>query len=202
MDSLYLEKSDFHADPLAQFALWFTDAQQSSCALPHAITLATADASGKPTARMVLLKDCDERGFTFYTNLASAKARDLQQNPHAALVFHWEELRRQVRATGPVEKISTAEADAYFATRPRGAQLGAWASPQSQVLENRGDLEREIEQLAAQYAGVEVPRPPHWGGYRLLAECIEFWLSRQSRPHDRFVYQRHIDRWHLQQLAP
>jgi pyridoxamine 5'-phosphate oxidase len=149
VDDTYLEKTDFHTDPFAQFALWFADAQQSSCALPHAMTLATADATGQPTARMVLLKDCDERGFSFYTNLASAKARDLQQNPRAALVFHWEELRRQVRATGPVERISAPEADAYFASRPRGSQLGAWASPQSEVLESRGDLQRAIDQLAA-----------------------------------------------------
>lgn len=202
MDDIYLEKADFHADPFAQFASWFAEAKQSSCALPHAMTLATANAEGQPAARMVLLKDCDERGFTFYTNYASAKARDLAQNPRAALVFNWEELRRQVRASGAVEKVSEQEADAYFATRPRGSQLGAWASPQSDVLENRADLEREIEQLAAQYKNREIPRPPHWGGYRVLADCVEFWVSRQSRLHDRFVYQRRTNGWHLEQLAP
>ncbi len=202
MDDIYLERGDFHADPHAQFALWFAEAQQSTIALPHAMTLATVNAEGQPTARMVLLQNCDERGFTFYTNYTSAKARDLAQNPRAALVFHWENLRRQVRVEGSVEKVSTLEADAYFATRPHGSQLGAWASPQSEVLSSRSDLERAIEQLAVQYEGADIPRPAHWGGYRVVAERFEFWLSHQSRLHDRFVYQRQGDSWHLVQLAP
>jgi pyridoxamine 5'-phosphate oxidase len=202
MQETYLDRSDLLPDPLAQFALWYEEAQQSTVALPHAMALATADAQGRPSARMVLLKECDQRGFVFYTNSNSHKGRDLSQNPRAALVFHWEPLRKQVRVEGAVERVSSEEADAYFATRPRGSQLGAWASPQSESIPDRTALERETDQLEAHYAERDVPRPPHWNGYRVCPDTLEFWVDRASRLHDRFEYRRSSQGWQIRQLAP
>lgn len=202
MQETYLDRRDLLPDPLAQFALWYEEAQQSTVALPHAMALATADAQGRPSARMVLLKECDRRGFVFYTNSNSHKGRDLSQNPRAALVFHWEPLRKQVRVEGAVERVSSEEADAYFATRPRGSQLGAWASPQSESIPDRTALERETDQLEAHYAERDVPRPPHWNGYRVCPDTLEFWVDRASRLHDRFEYRRSSQGWQIRQLAP
>jgi pyridoxamine 5'-phosphate oxidase len=202
MQETYLDRRDLLPDPLAQFALWYEEAQQSTVALPHAMALATADAQGRPSARMVLLKECDQRGFVFYTNSNSHKGRDLSQNPRAALVFHWEPLRKQVRVEGAVERVSSEEADAYFATRPRGSQLGAWASPQSESIPDRTALERETDQLEAHYAERDVPRPPHWNGYRVCPDTLEFWVDRASRLHDRFEYRRSSQGWQIRQLAP
>lgn len=202
MQETYLDRRDLLPDPLAQFALWYEEAQQSTVALPHAMALATADAQGRPSARMVLLKECDQRGFVFYTNSNSHKGRDLSQNPRAALVFHWEPLRKQVRVEGAVERVSSEEADAYFATRPRGSQLGAWASPQSESIPDRTALERETDQLEAHYAERDVPRPPHWNGYRVCPDTLEFWVDRASRLHDRFEYRRSAQGWQIRQLAP
>ena len=202
MQETYLDRRDLLPDPLAQFALWYEEAQQSTVALPHAMALATADAQGRPSARMVLLKECDQRGFVFYTNSKSHKGRDLSQNPRAALVFHWEPLRKQVRVEGAVERVSSEEADAYFATRPRGSQLGAWASPQSESIPDRTALERETDQLEAHYAERDVPRPPHWNGYRVCPDTLEFWVDRASRLHDRFEYRRSSQGWQIRQLAP
>lgn len=202
MQETYLNMSDLHPDPLTQFALWYTEAQQSPIALPHAMTLATADAQGRPSARMVLLKECDEQGFVFYTNSHSRKARDLAQNPRAALVFHWEPLRKQVRIEGEVEQVRPQEADAYFDTRPRGSQLGAWASPQSESISDRAELQDEINRMDALYPDGQVPRPPHWNGYRVRPNTIEFWVDRASRLHDRFLYERSPSGWQIRQLAP
>ena len=202
MRETYLDRRDLLTDPLAQFALWYAEAQQSTVALPHAMVLATADAQGRPSARMVLLKECDQRGFVFYTNSNSHKGRDLSQNPCAALVFHWEPLRKQVRVEGAVERVSSEEADAYFATRPRGSQLGAWASPQSESIPDRTALERETDQLESHYAERDVPRPPHWNGYRVCPDTLEFWVDRASRLHDRFEYRRSAQGWQIRQLAP
>lgn len=202
MQETYLNRRDLLPDPLAQFTLWYEEAQQSTVALPHAMALATADAQGRPSARMVLLKECDQRGFVFYTNSNSHKGRDLSQNPRAALVFHWEPLRKQVRVEGAVERVSSEEADAYFATRPRGSQLGAWASPQSESIPDRTALERETDQLEAHYAERDVPRPPHWNGFRVCPDTLEFWVDRASRLHDRFEYRRSPQGWQIRQLAP
>lgn len=202
MQETYLDRRNLLPDPLAQFALWYEEAQQSTVALPHAMALATADAQGRPSARMVLLKECDQRGFVFYTNSNSHKGRDLSQNPRAALVFHWEPLRKQVRVEGAVERVTSEEADAYFATRPRGSQLGAWASPQSESIPDRTALERETDQLEAHYAERDVPRPPHWNGYRVCPDTLEFWVDRASRLHDRFEYRRSPQGWQIRQLAP
>ena len=202
MQETYLDRRNLLPDPLAQFALWYEEARQSTVALPHAMVLATADAQGRPSARMVLLKECDQRGFVFYTNSNSHKGRDLSQNPCAALVFHWEPLRKQVRVEGAVERVSSEEADAYFATRPRGSQLGAWASPQSESIPDRTALERETDQLEAHYAERDVPRPPHWNGYRVCPDTLEFWGDRASRLHDRFEYRRSAQGWQIRQLAP
>jgi pyridoxamine 5'-phosphate oxidase len=169
---------------------------------PNAMTLATVDARGRPRARMVLLKQADPHGFTFYTNLDSAKARELAGRPQAALVMWWPELHRQLRAEGRVVRIGAAESDAYFASRPRGAQLGAWASPQSRALPSRAALERRMEAVRARFAGADVPRPPHWGGLRLVPRAIEFWQGRPDRMHDRLRYERTGTRWKRVRLAP
>jgi len=189
-------------DPIERFQEWFREAEQAGVEVPEAMTLATAGADGSPSARMVLLKGADDEGFVFYSGYVSRKAGELEQNPRAALVFYWRPLGKQVRVEGPVERVSERESAAYFATRPRGSQLAAWASHQSQPLESREELERRYAELEREYDGREVPRPPHWGGFRLRPEAIEFWEHRENRLHDRLAYVRAAGSWRRERLAP
>jgi pyridoxamine 5'-phosphate oxidase len=190
-------------DPIALFREWFDAARESGLELPEGMTLATADAEGRPSARTVLLKSADERGFVFFTNYESRKGRELAANPSAALVFHWaQQPRRQILVTGTVEQISEAESDAYYATRPVGSRLAAWASRQSRPISGREELERAYAE-AEQAHGEDPPRPPSWGGYLLVPETIEFWESRPNRLHERLRYTRGPDgNWRSEPLAP
>jgi pyridoxamine 5'-phosphate oxidase len=189
-------------DPLEQFEHWFAEAKRAGVEVPEAMTLATADAEGAPSARMVLLKGAGEDGFVFYTGYGSRKSEELEQNPSAALVLYWRPLGRQVRVEGSVERVSEAESAAYFATRPRGSQLAAWASHQSQPLESREELERRYAELEREYEDRDVPLPPHWGGYCLHPEAIEFWEHRENRLHDRIRYTRAREGWKVERLSP
>ncbi len=199
--------SDFTeaGDPFGLFAAWLLEAEKSEPNDPNAMALATVDADGLPDVRMVLLKDFDEDGFVFYTNYESAKGRELIGQPKAALLFHWKSLRRQVRVRGPVEQVSAAEADAYFATRPRHSRLGAWASQQSRPLESRFALEKAVALVAARYPLGEVPRPPHWSGFRIRPQQVEFWKDGAFRLHDRVVFLRESPddaEWRRERLYP
>jgi pyridoxamine 5'-phosphate oxidase len=189
-------------DPFQLFDDWFAEARASEPNEPEAMALATADEDGQPSVRMVLLKAHGLEGFTFYTHERSAKGEDLAENPRAALLFHWKSLCRQVRIEGSVERVSAAEADAYFASRARDSQLGAWASDQSRPLDNRATFEQRFEELKRRYAGQDVPRPPTWGGYRVVPERIEFWTAREHRLHDRRVFTRDGASWSEGLLYP
>ena len=189
-------------DPIERFREWFREAERAGVEVPEAMTLATADADGAPSARMLLLKGADDEGFVFYSGYVSRKAGELDQNPRAALVFYWRRVGKQVRVEGRVERVSEAESAAYFATRPRGSQLAAWASQQSHHLESREELERRYAELEQEYEGREVPRPPHWGGFRLRPDAIEFWEHRENRLHDRFRYTRAREGWIAELLSP
>jgi pyridoxamine 5'-phosphate oxidase len=198
-----LDERSVDPDPISFFQRWFSDARASGSRLPDAATLATASRDGRPSARMVLLKHVDERGFVFYTNYRSSKAKELAENPRAALVCYWVQLDRQVRVEGSVEKISSEESDEYFRTRPRESQLGALASPQSEVIESREVLENRYHELENLYRDREVERPEHWGGFRIKPERIEFWSNRPGRLHDRILYERQPDGiWSIKRLAP
>jgi pyridoxamine 5'-phosphate oxidase len=198
-----LDEQLIDRDPVAQFQRWFADAVADGLPLPEAMSLSTITPEGKPTARMVLLKKVDAQGFVFFTNYNSAKARELAANPNASLVFFWPQLERQVRVEGVVSKTSAAESREYFASRPRGSQIGAWASPQSEVIPGREVLEQRRAELEDVYRDREIPWPEHWGGYCLKPERIEFWKGRRDRLHDRILYVRQPDEsWTIQRLAP
>jgi pyridoxamine 5'-phosphate oxidase len=197
-----LAEEDALADPIAQFQRWFEDAHRAEVHEPNAMTLATVDAAGQPAARMVLLKGVDARGLAFFTNRDSRKAKELGANPRAALVFWWGPLQRQVRFEGTIEDVDAAEADAYFASRPKGSQLAAWASAQSTVIEGRGALEAAERAHRERFGEGDVPRPPFWGGYRLVPAVVEFWHGRESRLHDRLRYTRTASGWRIERLAP
>ena len=198
-----LDEKTADPDPLRQFQRWFDEARAKVPQLPEAMTLATATRDGKPSARLVLLKQVDHQGFVFYTNYRSQKARDLDTNPFAALVFYWPQLEYQVRVEGTVTRTSAAESDEYFRTRPRESQIGALASPQSEVIVGREVLEKRFEEFDQIYRGREVGRPAHWGGYRLKPERLEFWRGRPGRLHDRLLYERqHDGGWSIKRLAP
>jgi pyridoxamine 5'-phosphate oxidase len=197
-----LAEADVDADPVVQFGRWFEQAEQAGLLEPTAMTLATATPDGRPSARMVLLRGFDERGFCFYTNYESRKGVELAANPRAALVFWWGELERQVRIEGPVAPTSRAESEAYFHSRPPGSQLSAAASPQSRVIQDRAVLERRAAELATGSAAGQVPLPDFWGGYRLTHEVVEFWQGRPNRLHDRLRYRRAGDGWKIERLAP
>jgi pyridoxamine 5'-phosphate oxidase len=199
-----LDERDVLRDPIRQFARWFDEAVAAQLPEPNAMTLATVGDDGRPAARIILLKGADARGFVFFTNYDSRKGRELAHAPRAALLLFWVELERQVRIEGVTERVSAAESDAYFASRPRLSRFGAWASPQSATIEGRAVLEARFAQIAARYAdeNAPVPRPPNWGGYRLVPDRLEFWQGRSSRMHDRILYRRAADGWAIERLAP
>ena len=196
-----LDRDALAADPIEQFASWWERAELE-VPLPDAMALATVDSEGAPDARMVLLKGFGSDGFRFFTNYESAKAEQLDTAGRAALVIYWREVDRQVRVRGPVERISAEDSDAYFATRPLDSQLGAWASPQSRPLRDRTELDSRLSEVVDRFAADKVPRPPHWGGYLLRHECVEFWQGQVARLHDRFAYTRQGEGWRIERLAP
>ena len=196
-----LDEGDVDPDPFMQFGKWMEEAIKARALEPTAMTLSTIDARGRPSGRIVLLKGADPRGFVFFTNYESRKGKDLAAHPVAGLTFLWKELERQVRIDGRVEKVGEAESQAYYDTRPLGSRIGAWASPQSQAIRDRHWLERRWDELGRQY-GEKPPRPPHWGGYRVLPDHFEFWQGRASRLHDRITYDRQGNAWTISRLAP
>jgi pyridoxamine 5'-phosphate oxidase len=191
-----LRRSDLNPEPLKQFREWYAEAGND------AVALATATGDGRPSARMVLLKGADERGFVFHSSYESRKARELAESPRAALLFYWHDLGRQVRVEGDVEQVDRGESETYFKTRPRGGQLAAWTSSQSEPIGTRDELEERFAELERTFEGDEVPLPPHWGGFRLVPETFEFWQHRENRLHDRFRYRRNGDDWVIERLSP
>ena len=197
-----LREADADRDPLRQFLSWFTAAGAAGVREPEAVAVATASSLGMPSLRMVLCKAFDERGFVFFTNYRSRKGRELTSNPRAAMLFHWDPLGRQVRIEGTVEQVGPEESAAYARSRPRGSQLSALASPQSETVADRGELERAVAELEERYQGQEIPVPSHWGGFRLIPETFEFWQQRSDRLHDRLHYRHGEDGWAIERLAP
>lgn len=197
-----LSEEEAGPDPIALFARWYKDAERARMLLPDAMALATATADGVPSARMMLLKGFDQRGFRFFTNYESRKGGELEENARAAIVFYWDRLQRQVRIEGSVQRLSHEESTEYFATRPRGSRIGAWASAQSSVLKNRRQLDEQFKEHEAQFKGEEIPLPPFWGGFRLEPVAIEFWQGRANRLHDRLRYTREGDGWRVVRLSP
>lgn len=203
LETAGLGEHELDADPFVQFAAWYEFAIHAGVYQPDAFALATATSEGVPSVRHVLLKGVEDGGFVFFTNYRSRKAAELDANPVAALVFPWLQLNRQIRAEGTVTRVDAAASDAYFATRPRGSQIGAWASHQSEVIADRGVLDARVAEAEARFAGRAVERPPHWGGYRLIARVIEVWQGRDDRLHDRFRYTRQPDAtWRIERLSP
>lgn len=201
--SATLSEKEVAPDPISQFSKWFSEALASSLTEPNAMTLATATADGKPSARIMLLKGFEEKGFVFYTNYLSRKGQEITKNPVAALVFFWQELERQVRIEGILEKIDEKESEKYFHSRPRGSQIGAHASPQSREISGREVLQKNLQQLEEKYKeGVEIPKPPHWGGYIVKPTFVEFWQGGQGRLHDRIAYRLENNNWNIIRLAP
>lgn len=197
-----LDRSDVDPDPIVQFTRWFDEARRADILEPNAMTLATATPDGLPSARVVLLKDVSARGFTFYTDYRSQKGEELAANPRAALVFLWKEIERQVRITGRVERVSREESEGYYRSRPAGSRVGAWASVQSSVLDSRATLEDAVAAAQARFEGTDIPLPPHWGGYRVVPDSLEFWQGRQSRLHDRLRYRALEGGWSIERLSP
>ena len=200
--SAELKDNDINKNPIKQFEKWFADAMEAQLYEPNVMTLATADKSGKPNARIVLLKGFDENGFSFYTNYLSQKGKEIKKNPQACLVFFWAELERQVRIKGKIEKLSKEASEKYFHSRPIGSQIGAIVSPQSQIITDRTVLEHKVDELTAQYEGKAIPKPSHWGGYIVKPTAIEFWQGRTSRLHDRIKYDLINGKWQTNRLAP
>lgn len=197
-----LERTDLADNPVEQLTLWYHQAEEAGATEPNAMVISTLDGRGAPAARVVLARSIDSNGITFYTNRQSAKGQQLDADPRAAATFAWLELHRSVRITGVVTHASDAVSDAYFASRPRASQIGAWASPQSEAIADRGELDMRIQEAEQRFAGTDVARPPHWGGYVLSIDSIEFWQGRPSRLHDRFRYERQHDGWIIHRLAP
>ena len=198
-----LDEQTADREPLPLFQRWFAEARTAGLILPESMTLCTATKDGRPSGRLVLLKQADEQGFVFYTNYGSQKAQELESNPQASLVFYWAQLERQVRVEGAVTRVSAAESDEYFQTRPRDSQIGALASPQSEVIAGRVELQRRFDELAAQFGDGPIDRPEHWGGYRVRPNRIEFWKGRPGRLHDRLLYERQAgESWTIKRLAP